>query len=154
MRWRDTKKGRLKPKTTVKELPLKVSPIVDRIKAFLTDSFMIFMPIIYIVFYVIMGSREEFRAHMLQGWVYIFIPHFVITSIFLYIKNQTPGYKAYDLKLVNFRYKKPTILQITIRYIVFNITIFIFVLLFVPFFLKSRLGLHDILSRTFATPSK
>ncbi len=146
----------MRPKTQLKieKSHLEISPIVNRTKAFVTDSFMIFMPISYLVFYIIMGSREEFRNHMLQGWIYILVPHFIITTAFLFIKNQTPGYKAYNLKLVTFKYKKPKLLQIIIRYIIFTITIFLFPLLFVPFFLHSKLALHDIISGTFAISSK
>lgn len=156
MRWRDVKKGHIKIKKDLKAPSVypKISPVIIRIKAFLTDSFMIFMPVIYIVFYVIMGSREEFKAHMLAGWIYIMIPHFLITSSFLYFKNQTPGYKAYDLKLVTFKGKKPSFLQITIRYIVFTLTIAVFPLLFFPFFTKKRYGLYDIISRTLPIYSK
>ncbi|NOX15859.1 MAG: RDD family protein [Epsilonproteobacteria bacterium] len=154
MRWRDAKKGEFKPKEKPKEIFIEASPIINRIKAFLTDSFMVFMPIIYVVFYVIMGSREEFRTHMLQGWIYILIPHYIITTTFLYIKNQTPGYRAYDLKLVTFKQKKPTLLQITVRYIIFTITLLVFPLLLMTFFLPNKLGLHDLISRTFAIPSK
>ena len=148
MRWRDAKKGKFKHKTEAKEEILNISPVVNRVKAFLTDSFMIFMPIIYIVFYAVMGSREEFRAHMLMGWVYILAPHFIITTLFLYIKNQTPGYRAYDIKLSTFKHKKPTYLQIAVRYIVFTITMAIFPLLFIPFFTQRKLGLHDYISAT------
>jgi len=154
MRWRDAKKGKFKHKTKIKKEPLNIAPIGDRIKAFLTDSFMIFMPIIYIVFYVIMGSREEFRAHMLMGWIYILIPHFIITTLFLYIKDQTPGYKAYNVKLSTFKHKKPSFLQIAVRYVVFTITMAIFPLLFIPFFTKQRLGLHDYISVTVPLHSK
>ena len=148
MRWRDAKRGKFKRKTEIKKDTLKISPIINRVKAFLTDSFMLFMPIIYVVFYVVMGSREEFRAHMLLGWVYIFVPHFIITTLFLYLKDQTPGYKAYNIELSTFKSQKPTLVQIAIRYIIFTITIFIFPLLFIPFFTKNRLGLQDYISRT------
>ena len=148
MRWRDAKKGKFKHKTETKQEVLNISPIVNRVKAFLTDSFMIFMPIIYLVFYVIMGSREEFRAHMLIGWVYILIPHYLVTTLFLYVKNQTPGYKAYNIKLSTFGHTKPSFLQISVRYIVFTLTMAVFPLLFIPFFTKRKLGLHDYISAT------
>ena len=148
MRWRDAKKGKFKHKIEKKREALNISPIIERVKAFLTDSFMLFMPIIYIVFYVIMGSREEFRANMLLGWIYILTPHFIITTLFLYIKNQTPGYKAYNIKLYTFKQKKPTLLQVALRYIIFTITMIIFPLLFIPFFTKQKLGLHDYISLT------
>jgi len=154
MRWRNVKKGKVNKEKEIKEPSLKASPILDRIKAFLIDSFMISMPILYFVFYMIMGSREEFRAHMLLGWIYILISHFLITTGFLYFKNQTPGYKAYNLKLVTFKMKKPTFFQIAIRYIIFTLTLLFFPLLFVTFFTKNRCGVPDIISRTMPISSK
>ena len=154
MRWRDVKKGKIDLKEEVKKPSFQSSPVLYRIKAFLTDSFMISMPIIYLVFYVVMGSREEFRAHMLQGWIYILIPHFLVTTGFLYIKNQTPGYKAYNLKLVTFKMQKPTFFQVAVRYIIFTLILAIFPLLFITFFNKNRYGLQDIISRTVPIVSK
>ena len=154
MRWRDVKKGKIDLEKDAKEPSLQASPILYRIKAFLTDSFMISMPIMYLVFYIIMGSREEFGAHMLLGWTYILIPHFLITTGFLYFKNQTPGYKAYNLKLVTFKMEKPTFFQIAIRYIIFTLTLTIFPLLFITFFTKNRYGLPDIISQTIPISSK
>ena len=148
MRWRDAKRGKHKNRSETKKDSIKISPLTDRVKAFLTDSFMIFMPIIYIVFYMIMGSREEFRAHMLMGWIYILTPHLIITTLFLYLKGQTPGYRAYNIKLMSFKDEKPMLFQVILRYIVFTITLFIFPLLFVHFFTKNRLGLQDYISRT------
>ena len=46
----------------------------SKIKAFLTDSFMLVMPIMYVVFYLIMGGREGFAEHKALGWVYILVP--------------------------------------------------------------------------------
>jgi len=147
MRWRDTKRGKYKKKKEIK--PSKnISPIVDRVKAFLTDSFMIFMPIIYVVFYIVMGSRDEFKAHMLSGWFYILIPYFIITSLFLYFKGQTPGYKAYHIKLTDNLGGKPPFINIVIRYVIFNISIIIPPIFLITFFTKEKLGVHDILSRT------
>ena len=154
MRWRDVKKGKIDLKDEAKKPSFQSSPVLYRIKAFLTDSFMISMPIIYLVFYVVMGSREEFRAHMLQGWIYILIPHFLVTTGFLYIKNQTPGYKAYNLKLVTFKMQKPTFFQVAVRYIIFTLILAIFPLLFITFFNKNRYGLQDIISQTVPIISK
>jgi len=154
MRWRDVKKGKIDLKEEVKKPFFQSSPVLYRIKAFLTDSFMISMPIIYLVFYIVMGSREEFRAHMLLGWIYILIPHFLVTTGFLYIKNQTPGYKAYNLKLVTFKMQKPAFFQVAVRYIIFTLTLAIFPLLFITFFNKNRYGLQDIISRTVPIISK
>lgn len=86
MRWRDVKQGKVEPKEEkVKLAPSNIPPIAsipDRMKAFITDSFMLLMPLMYFVFYIIMGSREEFAENMAAGWAYIFIPHFIIVMHF------------------------------------------------------------------------
>jgi len=68
-RWRDIKKGKVTHKE-VKQKPLDftIAPPVNRVKAFITDTFMLLMPLLYVVFYLVMGSREEFAEHMLAGW--------------------------------------------------------------------------------------
>jgi uncharacterized RDD family membrane protein YckC len=147
LRWRDTKRGKFKKKKENKP-SRNISPIINRVKAFLTDSFMIFMPITYVVFYLIMGSRDVFRAHMLSGWFYILIPNFIIITLFLYIKGQTPGYKAYNIMLTDDKGGKPALFSLVVRYIIFNISIIIPPFFLITFFTKDKLGIHDILSRT------
>ncbi|MDX1808728.1 MAG: RDD family protein [Sulfurospirillaceae bacterium] len=127
----------------------QIAPIVNRAKAFVTDSFMIFMPLCYIVIYVVLGSREEFRAHMLYGWIAVLIPHFIIITLFLHYKGQTPGYKAYDIKLLNKKAEKATLSQIVARYFLFTFALFVFPLLITPFFRKDKKSLHDVLTQTY-----
>jgi len=147
-RWRDIKKGKVEkiPKETKESL--NISPLHVRFKAFITDTFLIMMPIMYIVFYAIMGSREGFREHMLLGWIYILIPHMIIITLFLYLKNQTPGYKAYSIRLLTTDLKKPSLLQIIFRYILFTVSLFLIVPLFFPYFNKKRVMVHDIATKT------
>jgi uncharacterized RDD family membrane protein YckC len=95
-----------------------------------------------------MGSREEFRDHMLMVWIYIFIPHFFVVNAFLFFKGKTPGYKAYNIKLTNNKGEKPSLFSLTTRYIIFTISIIIPPLFLIMFFTKEKLGVHDILSGT------
>jgi uncharacterized RDD family membrane protein YckC len=149
-RWRDVKQGRescLKQKT--KPLPqFTISSVPDRLKAFITDTFMILMPLMYIVFYLIMGSREEFAKHMLLGWIYIFIPHFFFILGFWFFKGQTPGYKAYNIKLVNKELQRPTLFQLILRYCIFFLSIFFPAGLLFCFMRKDKKNMHDIFSGT------
>ena len=65
MRWRAAKKA--SNKEAFKSLPpYTIAPFSKRFKAFVVDSFMLLMPILYIVFYLIYGSREGFSAYMIQ----------------------------------------------------------------------------------------
>jgi uncharacterized RDD family membrane protein YckC len=150
MRWRDVKHGKIVPKKGKEKSlpPFTISPILDRFKAFIIDTFMIMMPIMYCVFYIIMGSREVFSEHMVQGWLYIFVPHCMVILTFYKLKSQTPGYKAYNIKLVDTNLQKPTILQLFIRYITFALSVFLVTGIILGFIRKDRKNLHDILSGT------
>ena len=89
-RFRDLKQGKVKKQEEKKNTSKKDSSKPNRdyatagqkIKAFLTDSFMLVMPIIYVVFYLIMDGREGFAAHKMLGWIYILIPLIIIQTIF------------------------------------------------------------------------
>jgi len=148
-RWRDIKQGKVTLKEP-KEKPLSftIAPPVNRVKAFITDTFMLLMPLLYVVFYLVMGSREEFAEHMLAGWIYVFVPHFFIIIGFWSFKSQTPGYKAYDIKLVSTNLKKPSIFQLVVRYFAFALSVFLVAGLFLAIARKDKKTLHDLLSGT------
>ena len=146
-RFRDIKKGIVK-KEKKQEIPFATN--WQKTKSALTDSFMLLMPIMYAVFYLVMGSREEFRDNMLMGWIDILIPFIAIQSAFFYFGDgQTPGYKNYDLKVVDIStLKRPSLIKIVIRNI---LMVFALISLFgwaIMFFRKDKRGLHDILSGT------
>ena len=144
-RWREVKHKKIKKEK--KEI-IKYAKISDRLKAFLTDTFMITMPILYIVIYLIMGSREEFRAHMAKGWLYIVVFHYISVMLLWIFKAQTPGMKAYGIKIVSKNLKKISFLQATIRYFLMPISILSIVGVLIAFFRKDRQTLHDLLSFT------
>lgn len=148
MRWRDSKKGVKKERKS--SLPsYAIAPFQRRFKAFVVDSFMLLMPILYIVFYLIYGSREGFAAHMLQGWLFILIPYGALTILFLKRSGQTPGYKAYDLILIDLSTtQKTSILQLCVRYTLMLLTALTIIGLFLPLMRKDNLALYDILSQT------
>ena len=131
---------------------IKSALLLDRFKAFTTDTFLIMMPIIYAVFYVVMGSREEFAQHMGMGWVYIMIPHFIITIGFWKFADlgQTPGMKAYEVRLVDASSKdsEVSIISLINRYIFTTLSIALLLPLMVPYINKERKTLQDIVSNT------
>ena len=149
MRWRETKKKVLNDLLKTVSSPYTIAPISSRLKAFIIDSFMLLMPLLYIVFYLVYGSREAFAEHMGQGWIFILVPYCVITSLFFHIKGQTPGYKAYDIALINTKTKQnPSLIMLVLRFITWLVVCASIVLLFVPFLRQDRLGLYDIISAT------
>ena len=127
----------------------------DKIKAFITDSFMLLMPIMYIVFYLIMGSREEFGEERLAGWLYILIPLVIVQTIFFAKSAQTPGYKFYELKLIDESTgEKPSIFIILFRNLCAILSFFSIFGWLMMFFRKDRKTLHDLLSNTAVVPAQ
>ena len=150
MRWRDVKQGKITKKQEVDNTPkIKYATNILKLKAFITDAFLLSMPIIYIVMYIVFGGREGFRDHMLMGWVYFLLPLGIIVALFQSLKGQTPGMKAYDLKLIDLKSESiPTFIQAFWRYLIFNIAFFSLLLLLVGVFRKDKRGIWDILSNT------
>ncbi|MCK5293011.1 MAG: RDD family protein [Arcobacteraceae bacterium] len=153
-RWRDIKKGKIeqnpkKDKKIQKEPSFCDSTLTNRMKAFITDSFMVMMPLMYLVSYIVIGSLEEFSQNKLMGWLYILIPHFAITVSFWYFKAQTPGLKAYELSIVNSTTGgKPSVFALINRYIFTTISMMLILPLFVPYLNKEKKTLQDIVSST------
>ncbi len=120
-----------------------------KVKAFLTDSFMLVMPIMYVVFYFIMGGRDGFAEHKALGWVYILLPLIIAQTIFMFKTGQTPGYRAYNIELIDeTSKKKPSLFIILFRNlsaVLSLLTLFGWVMMF---FRKDGKTLHDLLSNT------
>ncbi len=153
-RIRDIKQGKIKEKEIVKkdkkyQNNILYASIPDKIKAFITDLFMLLMPLMYFVVYLIMGSREEFESNMSIGWLYILIPNFIIVVAFFFKKGQTPGCKAYRIKLVNQdNNNTPSLFAIILRYYIELLSFITIIGMFVPFFRKDRKSLQDLISAT------
>jgi uncharacterized RDD family membrane protein YckC len=127
-------------------------------KAFVTDGFMLVMPIMYIVFYLVMGGREGFAANKLLGWVYILVPLIFVQIVFIAKAYQTPGMRAYNIKVVDAAtLEAPTFGQIVLRQILTLLSLVTFGWLLM-FFRSDHRMLHELLSRTAlvmaADPSK
>lgn len=135
-------------KNTKKELPNYATKL-SKSKAFLLDSFMLLMPIMYIVFYLFMGSREEFEVHKVYGWLEIIMPLLLIQTFLFFKFDQTPGYKAYSLYLIDEQTKqKPSIGIILFRNICAILSFFSIFGWIMMFFRKDYKTLHDLLSNT------
>ena len=153
-RWRDVKKGKVeelnkKKEKNKPEINISEASLLNRFKAFITDTFMLLMPLMYISFYFILGSREEFAQNMVLGWIYIMIPHFIITILFWFFKGQTPGLKAYELSIVDSDTgEKASLLLLINRYMFTTISLVLVLPLFIPYLNKKKKTLQDILSHT------
>ena len=150
-KWRDVKQNRVEKNIPKKVLHLSLNfvSIAKRFKAFLTDTFLITTPILYIVIYLIMGSGQEFAENRSLGWGIIFTVHFIIIAIFWLKNGQTPGLKAYDLKLVDSKTEsKVSVLQAIIRYSATLFSIISIFFIFTPFVNKEKKTFQDIVSNT------
>jgi uncharacterized RDD family membrane protein YckC len=156
-KWRDVKKGKIpltKEKLTVSQTSLTQSATIgSRLKAFLTDTFLITTPIFYVVIYFIMGGGEEFAQNRVEGWSLIFGLHATIILFFWTKKAQTPGLKAYSLKVIHATtHQKITFSSALIRYITTLFAVVSILLLFIPFFRKDKRTFQDIFSSTSVVP--
>ncbi len=154
-RFRDIKQKKIKNNKEIKNIENKNTLARDyatariKIKAFLTDTFMLLMPIMYIVFYLIMGGRDGFSENMILGWIYILIPLVIVQTIFMFKTAQTPGYRAYNIKLIDEKTgKKPSLFIIFFRNISAILSMFSFIGWIIMFIRKDKKTLHDLLSGT------
>jgi len=155
MRWRDVKQGKktLKSQVDTKKVSKtqNFASVGDRIKAFLTDMFMIMMPIAYIMTYVIMDGKDDFQSSPSARWA-ISIIFGAIVVIFWVKSGQTPGYKAYNIQVVDQNTKqKPGFAKALLRYIFFLFSAMTIFGLLTAFFRKDKKTLHDLLSGTYAS---
>ena len=154
VRFRDVKQGKQpkRPfkKTSSKKASLPFATIKQKTKAAITDSFMLLMPIMYVVFYLIMDGREGFAQDKVLGWIYILVPFITIQTLFMYFGNgQTPGYRAYNLQVVNYKtLQKASFWAILFRNIAMLLSLVTFFGWLMMFFRKDRRGLHDLLTQT------
>jgi uncharacterized RDD family membrane protein YckC len=155
-RFRDVKQKKPfpeKPKTKKQKVSqkneLSYASIASKTKAFITDSFMLLMPIMYAVTYLMMDGLKDFSEHKMEGWLAILIPNFIVVFLFFWKSGQTPGCRAYEIKLVDSRTgEKPHPLAIALRYYFELISIVTIIGLMMAFFRKDHKCLHDLLSGT------
>lgn len=162
MRWREVKKGKKKEsndfanpiKTSQKKAPFYLS---QRIIAFITDMFMVNMPILYIATYVVLGSKEAFLGN--QGVIFICVLLFGAILSLLFSRNgQSLGYRYVRLKLVRDTQKStqpsdyaeqvPNFFIAFLRYILWIISVASIFGILMAYFRKDSKALYDIICRT------
>jgi len=152
-RWRDTKKSKNTKKTTTeKKVPQFIenqscSPLF-RIKAFITDMFMIMMPIMYVTTYIILDGKDSFQGSEMARWITMSIYGLIVVILWVK-KGQTPGFKAYDIILVSDKDKKTLgFISATLRYLMFIISAISILGIILPFFRKDKKTLQDLVMNT------
>ncbi len=121
---------------------------VDRIKAFITDMFMINMPILYFTTYVILNGKDDFQSSSLAQFLAV-VAYGVVYALFLSKTGQTPGKKAYGIKVVKADTKELlNPLMAFLRFFAFSISAFTIIGVLLPLYNKRKRALHDILLNT------
>ncbi len=150
MRFRKLKKQtktKQEQKTELKQT-VHYATIPDRIKAFITDMFMIYVPILYIITYVVLGGKDDFQSSDMAPFIGVLL-YGIIYVAFLWKSGQTPGKKAYEIKVVDAKtYGKITLSQAILRFIGFLFSATILVGFILPFYRKDKRSLHDLIANT------
>jgi len=148
MRWREIKKQ----KTAVpkKKAPITViyAGFAVRLKAFIIDIFMIYTPILYIIAYVIMGGKDAFQASQTAPLAGVLL-YALIYATFLSRSGQTPGKKAYGIKVVDAgTFERIPFFKALLRFVTFLFSATIIYGILTPLFRKDKKALHDLISQT------
>ena len=132
----------------------QLAGIGARVKAFITDLFLIGMPIYYLTTYVFLGGKDDF----LRNQTAIFGANLavgLICCVFFAIKAQTPGYRSQNIYLIDLRSgRKLGFIRVLLRYVCFLLAGVSIVGLCLCFFRKDALNLHDLLTHSAAVCKK
>ena len=117
--------------------------LIPRFKAFITDIFMIYMPILYITTYAILGTKEALWANQIAIFACV-VAYGIITSAIFAHNEQSPGYVYAKIVLKKDNGRAIGFATAFVRFVIFCISFGIIVGLFVPFVRKDRRFLHDL----------
>ncbi|MBL0708224.1 MAG: RDD family protein [Sulfurimonas sp.] len=110
--------------------------------------FMIYMPIMFIVTYIVVSGKDELQASQLAPLLAT-LTYGLIYSIFLSRLGQTPGKKAYDLKVVDAKTGEYIgFFRAFLRFVVFLFSATTIFALSVPLFRKDKKALYDLVCGT------
>jgi len=153
MRFRDLKKqsnknNQTKNREAQSKGKFKYARYPDRIKAFITDMFMIYIPILYIITYVVLDGKDAFQESTAAQSIGVAL-YGLIYAIFLARSGQTPGKKAYTIKVLDAKTgEKLSFIRGFIRFIAFLFTAATFLGLLLPFVRKDNRMLHDLIANS------
>ena len=149
-RWRDVKQNRINDNSVKKEkdIILNYAPLLQRLKAQITDTFLLYMPLLYLITYFILDGKEEFQDSSIAQSMAIII-YGTIYAIFLKFSGQTPGRKAYLVQVVDSTTGKTIgFFRALLRFIVFlfsTVTIFGIV---IAYYREDKKTLQDLITNT------
>lgn len=144
MRFRNLK-NKTKEKPKQKQTKFKLARISSRIKAFITDLFMIYAPILYIITYIFMDGKDDFQNSNLAPLIGVSLYAFIYTVLVSKF-GQTPGKKAYEIKIVDS--KSGELLNFwrsLCRFVMFLFSASIIIGLLIQIYRKDNRMLHDLI---------
>jgi len=150
MRFRKLKKQSRQKSNTIKnnKSNIKLARNVDKIKAFITDMFMIYIPILYLLTYVVLNGKDDFQASTMAPLAGVLLYGF-ISSILIAKFGQTPGNKAYTMKVVDAStHELISFPRACLRFISFIFSATFVLGLFVGIYRKDNASLHDLIVKT------
>ena len=141
----------MKKKKEQGDLPKKstksYSILFAQIKAFITDLFMIYVPILYIMTYLVLGSAEKFRESQSGIFVCVFI-YAIISSTLFSSKMQTPGYRYSRIILINLQNQPIGFFRAFFRFFVWIIGMTLVIGWLFPFFHPQKITFQDFVCQT------
>lgn len=127
---------------------LLYAPTPLKIKAFITDMFMIYAPILYLLAYVIMSGKDAFLDSQMAPFIAVSI-YGVIYAFLISKFAQTPGKKAYNLKVLDAKSgKNISFLRALLHFVAFLFSATILLGLLFGLYRKDKKGLHDLIAST------
>jgi uncharacterized RDD family membrane protein YckC len=146
MRFRKLKKiNKTKQKT---KNVLVYARFSEKVKALITDLFMIYMPIMYFITYAVMGDKESFQSSQMAIFSGVVL-YGVVYAYLISKSGQTPGNKAYDIKVVDSKSGETiSFFRALLRFVVFLLSATFLLGLFIEFFRKDNKSLHDLVVNT------
>ncbi|WP_297482724.1 RDD family protein [Sulfurimonas sp.] len=148
MRFRDIKKQQKLHNTETQKPTFIYAYYPDRIKALITDMFMIYAPILYFITYVVMNGKDDFQSSQWAPFLAVSL-YGVIYTVLIAKFGQTPGKKAYKIKVVDdTTFENIGFFRAFCRFVAFLFSATILLGLLTPFFRKDRKALHDIICST------
>jgi len=125
-----------------------------KVKAFITDMFMIYAPILYILAYLVFNGKDDFQESQLAPFIAVSL-YGLIYSLLLSKFGQTPGKKAYNLKVVHARTgENISFFRALLRFVAFLFSATILLGLLFPLFRQDRKALHDLIASTIEVTEK
>ena len=135
------------PYPTPKTYPKASRLFFLRFKAFVIDLFMIYTPILYIVTYFILGSKEALWANqgaVLSCWTL----YGGIDSLLCSTLSQTPGMRAQEIVLVDANGERVGFFRCFVRFFSWLVSLGLVFGFVFPFFRKDKMSFQDWLCQT------